>query len=148
VTCGEADFAMRERNSPVREEGSRAIAGRWEGSFCCTAVGNFVRCSAGMVAVVLLEGLWLTGLGARLLSSATPMQQNNPRLLCGFGRAFDRGDCWETWPTLSEAFSGSGTGTGFRCCRRSFFCSTSRRPNRSTNVSMLVRSRIVDDWRP
>jgi hypothetical protein len=96
VTCGDADVGMRERNSPVRDEGSRAIEGRWEESFCCTAVGSFKRCSAGIVAVVRLEGLWLTGLGALLLSSATPMQQNNPRSLCGFGRGPGRSGRWET----------------------------------------------------
>jgi hypothetical protein len=90
VTCGDVDVGMSDRNSPVRDEGSRAIEGRCEGSFCCTALGNFERCSAGMVAVIRLEGLWLTGLGALLLSSATPMQQNSPRLLCGFGRGLGR----------------------------------------------------------
>jgi hypothetical protein len=36
VVCGDADVGMRERNSPVRDEGSRAIGGRCEGSSSCT----------------------------------------------------------------------------------------------------------------
>lgn len=84
VVCGDEDFGIYERNSPVREDGSRFIL----------------------------------GLGG-LTSSASPIQQKSARLLRG---GFGRGFC----------------GTDFR-----FRSSISSNPNRSTNVSVLVLSRIV-----
>lgn len=41
VVCGDAEGGMRERNSPVREEGSRAIGGRF--SFRWTLAGMLAR---------------------------------------------------------------------------------------------------------
>ena len=83
MVCGDADFGIRERNSPVREEGSRCIEGLW--LVGCRLEDAFTT-FGGIGAVDRLPGLWLAGRGARLESSAIPIQQNRPRLLAGCGR--------------------------------------------------------------
>lgn len=113
VVSGDVDDGIRERNSPVWEDGSRTIGGR---------VVLF-----GIEDVVLRSGFF-AGLEALFPPSASPLQQNRPKLLFGFGFFAGRG---------ASAFSA----TGFRRLR----FSTSSRPNLSANVSMLVRSFIVVD---
>jgi hypothetical protein len=130
-------LGMKESSS--REEGSRVIGGRER---ICGALGGILDFCAGTDAEVRPPP-WLlpTDLGALLLSSATPTQQNSPRLLLGLGFGFGgserRGGRCVPWAT----FSVSCVATGFRRCFRSrFSVSTLRRPNRSTKVSILVRS--------
>ncbi len=136
---------MSAKNSPVLEEGSRFIEGRCRLSFGWFEVGGI-----GIEVSVLLLGV-LTGLGARLLSSATPIQQNSPGfLVCfdfglGAGLSIRSGRC----SIRRETFPGDFAGTGFRLCLCSFFLpSTSSKPSLSINVSTLVRSRIVAYWMP
>ena len=77
---------MRERYSPVREGGSLPMAGMlvFGGIF----EGILERFCPGTGTV--LFPLWVvrTGLGALLLSSATPIQHSKLRLLLGCGRGF------------------------------------------------------------
>ena len=125
---------MSEINSPVREEGSRAMGGRCTCSFRCIFVGMLERFSG-------CPPLLLTGRGAFVFSSGATMQQNNARLLvcfgCGFrlssGRRFSRG----------RVFSACVPGCDSRRGLLSFFSWTSSKCNRSTKVSTLVRSRIA-----
>jgi hypothetical protein len=93
----------------VREEASRTIGGRFVFALC------------GIVDVVLRAGC-LTGRGALLPLSASPMQQNKPKLLFGCGFLPGRGACRSCF------------GRGFR----RLCCSISRIPNLSANVSTQV----------
>jgi hypothetical protein len=145
VICGEADFGIKERNSPVWESGSRSICGRWRGCFCGDFLGSFEYRSVGTDIVVRPLRALLASLGALFFSSASPMQQKKPELLVFFDFLLRLSEC-EVLPSVLCGFSISDPATGFRLCFSPFFCSTSSRFSRSINVSTLVRSLTLFDF--